>query len=281
MNGKWSGKRVILERGTVVEIGERRQGEAVQEPFLDAGQSEETPAESVVEQLGRKRRRDAGRLQITERDEAVLPWVSDMYAVRLDQLQMLLDRHSGTERKASESASLDGARHVLERWEKLGFAESQKVFAKQPRWLWLTRKGLARLDRGFRYRKPADVMLKHYYEVNRVRLYLESREDLELFWRPERELRPHEAKEWGKHFVDGEAILADAEEGEIVVGIEIELAQKRPAELRRILGWLVAHYDPVWYYTGPKSHAGVARAIADLPEADREKVKIRSLADLP
>jgi len=233
-----------------------------------------------MEQLARKRRRDAGRLQVTERDEAVLPWIGDMYAVRLDQLQLLLDRHSDVKRKVTATPSLDAARHVLERWEKLGFAESRKVYAKQPRWLWLTRKGLARLDRGYQYKQPADSMLNHYYAVNQVRLYLEGRTDIELFWRAERELRPQEAKEWGKHFVDGEAILEDVEDGEIVIGIEVELAQKRPDELRRILRWLVERYDPVWYYTGPKSHAGVVRAIADLAEEDREKVKIRSLADV-
>lgn len=221
-------------------------------------------------------RKDKGRRLLTERDQTVLAWTTEQYAVRLDQLQRLLGRDPQRPLDTEGQLSLSGARHVVGRWEEGGYAESEKVFFKQPSWVWPTRKGLQRLHFGYAYHRPAISKLPHYYWVNETRLYLEGpRYPDPVQWRSERALVPQEARSDAIHYVD-----AEVEIGEVTVAIEVELTRKKPADLRTILEDLVARYEEVWYFTLADSRDGVERAVANLPLAARERVQVYRLENL-
>jgi len=225
---------------------------------------------------GKRPRKDKGRRLLTERDRAVLAWTAEQYAVRLDQLQRLLGRDAQRSIGTAGQLSLSGARHVVARWEEGGYAESEKVFFKEPSWVWPSRKGLLRLHLDFPYRRPAIAQLPHYYWVNETRLYLEGPDYPDLVqWRGERVLVPGDARAGAIHYVD-----AEAEIGEVVVGIEVELTPKKPADLRTILEDLVARYEEVWYFTLAASRSGVERAVAGLPAESRERVQVYKLENL-
>lgn len=244
--------------------------------FLKGNKPPETSPPSISETVPRRRRKDAGQPQITARDLAVLPWVADQYAVRLDQLQWLLDRCADPAAERPEKAGLDGARKVLARWEALGLAESRKVYSDQPRWLWLTGKGLAPLERGYRYKAPAPSRFDHYFAVNQVRLYLEGpRFPRAVQWRPEREIKPWGASDRNPHYAD-----AEVETQGRTVAIEVERTSKKPADLLAILQVLAAGYERVWYFVLPTPRPGLERALARLPEPARKKFDLFPLDPL-
>lgn len=225
---------------------------------------------------GKRPRKDKGRRLLTARDRTVLAWTTEQYAVRLDQLQRLLGRDAQRPLDTAGQLSLSGARHVVARWEEGGYAESEKVFFKEPSWVWPSRKGLQRLHLDYPYRRPAISQLPHYYWVNETRLYLEGPSYPDAVrWRSERDLMPREARVGAIHYVD-----AEAEIGEVVVGIEVELTPKKPADLRTIVEDLVARYEEVWYFTLAPSRVGVERAVAGLPAAARERVQVYKLENL-
>ena len=53
-------------------------------------------------ELEPKKRRDAGMLQITERDIFVLTWIAEQYSISFDQLQRLLGRHAKQSTKRTD-----------------------------------------------------------------------------------------------------------------------------------------------------------------------------------
>ncbi len=236
----------------------------------DIGEHQEEP------ESGKRPRKDKGRRLLTARDRTVLAWTTEQYAVRLDQLQRLLGRDAQRPLDTVGQLSLSGARHVVARWEEGGYAESEKVFFKEPSWIWPSRKGLQRLHLDYPYRRPAISQLPHYYWVNETRLYLEGPSYPDAVrWRSERDLMPREARADAIHYVD-----AEVEIGEVTVAIEVELTRKKPADLRTILEDLVARYEEVWYFTLADSRVGVERAVAGLPAEARDRVQVYKLENL-
>lgn len=154
--------------------------------------------------------------------------------------------------------------------EAAALAARRKDYYKQPAWVWLTRKGLAKTGLPYRYGEPSDALLKHYYAVNQARLFLEGRYGARLHWRPERALRPAAGRD--RHEADAELTIDGG-----IVALEVELTQKSREALRAILAQLDRRYDSVWYLTTPHSRAAVERAVADLPSSSREKFTIRDL----
>ena len=88
---------------------------------------------------------------MTERDVFALRWIGQQYAVRLDQLQQLLGQRPGHgavhEGVISESATRD----VVTRWRKAGWVCMERLRANQPPWIWLTRKGIHKVDLSYIY----------------------------------------------------------------------------------------------------------------------------------
>lgn len=244
-----------------------------EEPKM-AGQTDDpTPRPDPAPAEARPPRRDKGRRLLTERDRVVLTWVAEQYGAPVDQLQRLLARDPGRELTTEDRLSLSGARHVVRRWEEGGYAESRKVFFKEPPWVWPTRKALQHLRLDLPFHRPSVALLDHHRWVNEARLYLEGPAYPDpVTWRSERLLKPRDARAREVHYAD-----AEAEIGPVTVAIEVELEPKKPADLRLILGDLVARYEEVWYFTHDKARPGVERAVDGLDPTRREQVQILGL----
>src|SRR5213082_1484203 len=79
-------------------------------------------------------RRDKGKRLITARDRLVLAWIAQQYAARLDQVRALLNRAPGRGGKAQ----------VVGRWVDLGLVSYERVYQREPGWIYLTALGLRR-----------------------------------------------------------------------------------------------------------------------------------------
>lgn len=189
-------------------------------------------------EVDRSRRADKGIVRLTERDVASLHWIGEQYAVRIDQLARLLGRPTAP---VSDST----ARGVVSRWVRAGLAESKKLIAGEPGFVWLTRRGLRQVDLPYKPWEPSVGILNHVYWVNQVRLSVESRH-AKAKWTPERELRQGAAMQTfdGKaHVADGELLLDRG-----TVAIEVELTAKSVARRKTIMSELASRYTTVWYF---------------------------------
>ncbi len=93
-----------------------------------------------------RRRRDAGILQVTERDTVALSWIAEQFCIAFDQLQRLLGRYAKAETKIPHLLSPSATRDAVNRWLQLGFVEEpRKVIAGHPPYIWLSRRGLSQL----------------------------------------------------------------------------------------------------------------------------------------
>jgi hypothetical protein len=115
-----------------------------------------TPAQAGARQ--RRERSDKGKVTITPRDAVVLKWIGEQYAVRLDQLQMLLGHRAQAPTQADGLVSADTARRVITRWAKAGWVEHRRVFHRQPEWVWLTRAGMRLAGLEYFAGQPSPVM---------------------------------------------------------------------------------------------------------------------------
>ena len=122
-----------------------------------------------------KRRRDAGNLQVTERDVASLTWIAEQFCISFDQLRRLLGRQPKAATKEMNVLSAPATRDIILRWLHLGLIEEpRKLFSGYPPHLWLSRRGLARLDLPYPYYEPKPARIPHVYATNTIRLHLES-----------------------------------------------------------------------------------------------------------
>jgi hypothetical protein len=134
------------------------------------------------------RRRDAGAVQVTERDVLVLTWTAEQFCLAFDQLQRLLGHYAKAATKAPNVLSVSATRDAIGRWLQLGFVEEpRKILTGHPPYLWLSRRGLAQLGLPYAYYKPQVSRMKHIYAVNAIRLHLETF-DFQSAWYSERAL---------------------------------------------------------------------------------------------
>lgn len=226
----------------------------------------------VTEQSGRKERRDKGSVLITERDERLLRWIGEQYAVRLDQLQVLLGRQAQAETQRADLVSEGTARRVVARWVKAGWAERRKFGHREPEWVWPTSKGMQVADLEYRALEPSLALLKHTYEVNRIRLSTEERLGTEAVWKSERMIKPIRQRDVAVHYADAEVEIRGR-----TIGLEIERTAKGPVVLRSILAGLVREYKYVWYFVAPPAMSGVLRAVQALPDGERRQIALYDL----
>jgi hypothetical protein len=119
----------------------------------------------------RKRRRDAGVLQITDRDLTALSFIGQQYCLTFDHLQTLLAFHSPA--TDVEALSVGATRNALERWLQLGYIEPpRKILRGYPVTVWLSRKGLKELQIPYPYYLPNPTSIPHFYAVTSVRLHM-------------------------------------------------------------------------------------------------------------
>ena len=217
-----------------------------------------------VEGIARKERSDKGSIKITERDLEVLGFIGEQYAVRQDQLARLLKR------PANGALSDSATRAVVARWEKAGLTDSRKVIADEPRFVWLTRKGLDEVGLSFKPWAPTAASLAHIFWTNQVRMHTEDRHP-EASWRSERELRKGRVMQsistTQGHEVDAEIYLPQG-----LVAVEVELTAKSVERRRSIMAEVAKRYATVWYFAPPNVAALLDVAATSVPGGDRVRV---------
>lgn len=229
----------------------------------------------MAEPEKRKERRDKGQPRWTKRDQHLLTWVGEQYAVRLDQLQVLLSREPLGETKEEDWVTESTVRHCLERWRRGGVAKYASLVVGEPAWVWLTPKGLRLMGLEYRPWEPGLPRLRHLYYVNEARLWVEDHH--EGVWYSERSLWASQEQPKGRqernHLVDGEWVEKGA-----VIAIEVELSRKEEKRLREILyGLHYGYVGGIWYFTLPLIFVRLKRVLKGMSGEDRLKGKLHVL----
>jgi hypothetical protein len=158
-----------------------------------------------------------------------------MYGVQLDQLAKVL---GVTERRAAAVAA---------RWSASGLAGVERL-APGPRWVWLTRSGLASCGLPYAAAVPGLSRLAHLRAVTGGRLALAATPQFaaaQAFWRSERRLRARFGRKIGlrEHIPDGEVHWPDTSQvpwaGECWA-IEAELTPKTLTKTASIMREVLA-----------------------------------------
>ncbi|HET7014914.1 MAG TPA: hypothetical protein VFI65_13450, partial [Streptosporangiaceae bacterium] len=131
-----------------------------------------------------------------EVDAEGLVFVAEMYGVQVDQLALVLDV---TARRTAG---------IVAGWTNSGLAEAARL-GPGPRWVWLTKAGLARCGLAYTAAVPALSRLAHLRAVTSVRLALAATAQFEAgqgYWRSEHRLRARFGRRLGirEHLPDGE-----------------------------------------------------------------------------
>ena len=230
----------------------------IEEPNYVASIVEDEPSlnpEGEREQWekGLRQRHDRGP-RITARDMICLLWIAHQFAIRLDQLQRLLLRHTPERdrvkvKSGADRLSLERTYDTLERWRTLGLIEHGTILHRDKLWVWLSRAGLREIGVPFSFGKgqPASVRIPHLYYVNQVRLAVEERR-LQDIWKSERQIRHELGRpmkgEQQPHVPD--AILYAT--GGKITAIEVERRVKDERVLDETLRTLALEYRSVWYF---------------------------------
>lgn len=203
----------------------------------------------------RKTRYDKGSIKANDRDIIILTVVAEQYAMRFDHVVQLARAYPGP-RANPNGISVSAVRQMVDRWRRAGWVDYQQILAGEPPWIWLTKAGLIAF--GFTQYKaapPAISRLHHIHAINVVRLEVEEEDQQwiseRMIWAGMYTLPQTEAET--RHIPD--AILRTGD-GDFV--IEVELTQKKPAELylkmyALIHAWdnerFAYAYSGIWYYT--------------------------------
>src|SRR5436190_22482117 len=209
--------------------------------------------------MPRKPRSDRGS-RLTERDHQALAWIGQQYAVRLDQLQILLARLAepgqyATKPKERGRLTQKRTMDLVRRWERLGLVNSGWFLHGDPAWVWLSAEGLRAVRQqigDLRPFEPTVAGLSHLFFCNQARLLVEERHP-DGVWQSERQLRAgRKPGERSPHLPAGLLTLPNGH----VVAIEIERSVTDAARLKEILQALASQYQTVWYFcTGPSENA--------------------------
>jgi hypothetical protein len=180
---------------------------------------------------------------LSARDLAVLWWVSEQFAARLDQLTALIGLGERT------------ARRTIARLRDAGLVEYRAMIAGQPGWVWLTSRGQRVVGDGFRCWRPRLGLLEHIAAVNAVRLHIAARSP-ESEWVCERVLA-HDRQTPSEHVPDGVVLTAGQAHA-----VEVELTVKSMRRVEGILDGLAARYDATVYFCAAGPRAQLERLAA-------------------
>jgi len=111
----------------------------------------------------------------------------------------------------------------------------KKVFHREPEWVWLTPSGMRVAGLEYRALEPSVVLLKHTYEVNKIRLRFDALYGDSAVWRSEREIKAIRQRNRDAHYADAEVEIR---------GLTIEETDRAPLDSRgagaRVSGGLVS-----------------------------------------
>lgn len=221
-----------------------------------------------------------GQVQQTERDESVLSWIGEQFAIREDHLQILAARHTPAldlqKLKDPYRLTVSGVRESLyRRWQRMGWIERRKILHGYPMWVWLSRKGVATFSPSYPYREPKVARLNHIHQVNVVRLYYEARLGASMTWVCERTVNAQRKKAGAKHVVDGEVHYLDK-----IYAVEVELTTKSQSRLDSILSELARDYQGVYYLASTDCYQAVEDAISRLTPDTQKRFRLYPLEDI-
>jgi hypothetical protein len=179
----------------------------------------------------RRRRRDKGSFQASERDLVLLGLIAEQYAITLDQLARLIGRTYRT------------ARGLRDRWCNAGWTQSARLAVDLPPFVWLTGSGSRLIESPYRTWEAHPGLASHIEAVTQVRLLLDRQLHVGE-WECERSLaqRSPSRSQNRPHLPD--AVLTCPER----VAVEVELNLKSRARLDTIIEELSLEYDSVWYF---------------------------------
>lgn len=179
----------------------------------------------------RRRRRDSGSFQVSQRDLELLLVIAEQYAITLEQLARLIGRSYRT------------ARGLRDRWCNAGWTQSARLAVDLPPFVWLTGSGSRLVQSPYRTWNPHPGLANHIEAVTETRLLLERQLHVGE-WECERSLaqRSPSRSENRPHLPD--AVLLCPER----VAVEVELNLKSRARLETIVEELSLNYDSVWYF---------------------------------
>lgn len=226
-----------------------------------------------------KAKKEAPKYTLTARDIQVLTYIAEMYSTRLDVIQRLLGVRAG---KGSKEQSQQGiltenrTARIIAKWRAMGLVETRKIVGDEPPYTWCTSKGLRAVGLDYRETPPALATVKHYHQVNIVRLYVENRNPTAT-WQSERALRGEvesmDAKERkGKHTPDGVLIFPSLHK----FAIEIELTRKSNERLAIITTQLARDYEGVLYFVNDTTNSPVQEAV----KAHGNKFTLREISKI-
>jgi len=223
--------------------------------------------------------------QLTPRDLICLTWIAMQYAIRLDQLQCLLFRHTPeTDRyklkPGSDRLSLDRTYEVIAKWLALGCIEKGGILHHDKLWIWASREGMRACQLPFSSSgKPAPSRVPHLFYINQVRLYIEEKRPGDL-WTSERQIRRGAgAASKGEalpHLPD--ATLTNMSNGK-VTALEIERSSKTENELVNDLRELAVSYKSVWYFASSATKRQVEARLEEFTPEMRKPFRIYSLIE--
>ena len=200
------------------------------------------------EKSGRRRRRDRGTYQVSERDVELLRLIAEQYTVTLEQLARMIGRSHRT------------ARGLRDRWCNAGWTQSAKLAVHLPPFVWLTSRGRRVADSPYRTWQPNHGLATHIEAVTDLRLLLEHQLRLGT-WECERSL----AQTWPSrsasrpHLPDA-VLYCDQR-----IAIEVELTLKSRARLATIIEQLSWDYDSVWYFAPERLRPALFEFAATAP----------------
>jgi hypothetical protein len=236
---------------------------------------EEESSPLILPGSSSRQRHDRGP-RLTPRDLACLLWTAEQYAIRLDQLQRLLLRHTPEQdrhklKPGTDRLSLERTYDTLERWRKLGLIEHDAILNGDQLWIWLSRHGLREIDSPFSYGngKPASLRIPHLYYINQVRLAVETRRP-EDSWVSERALRHQQGRRMKgaslPHTPDGLSMTRNGKK----TAIEVEWSTKDEEPLDDTLYELATTYKSVWYFAAGATSQMLQQHLAALsPELQK------------
>lgn len=181
----------------------------------------------------RKTRKDARIPQWTPRDGYALWYIGEMRALRYDQVRHLLTRASEHKINNSGVLSLAQTSRIINRWVNAKYTVYRRVYADQPGWIYLTRKGLYHAGLDYRAQVPSDRTLNHLYWINEIRIKLEE-EIVGMTWVSERAIRAQQSQldEWQRLecIPDGIVVI-----GEDVIDVVVQISKPSPDEVERMM----------------------------------------------
>jgi hypothetical protein len=228
----------------------------------------------------RKPRSDSGP-RLTERDHKALSWIGQQYAIRLDQLQILLARLGEPGEYASkpkEDGRLTQKRtmDLVRRWKQLGLVNSGWFLHGDPAWVWLSMEGLRTVCKQIgelsRF-EPTPAGLSHLFVCNQARFLVEERHP-DGVWQSERQLRA--GRKLGERPPYLPAGLLTLPNGHVVAIEIIERSVKDADRLKEILQALMSQYQTVWYFCTGHSEKVIKKVVETFPKLSRRKILICS-----